>query len=90
MGRLPWEVQISSPVAVHSPGVTGNVSLYRSVSSDHLKNPRDVVVYLPPGYEDHPDQHYPVLYLQDGQNVFDPSTAFNGHEWIFYEQPRRR
>ncbi|VAX42241.1 putative esterase, partial [hydrothermal vent metagenome] len=34
---------------------------------------RDVVVWLPPGYDDpaNADRRYPVLYMQDGQNVFD-------------------
>lgn len=37
-------------------------------------------MYLPPGY-DESDWRYPVLYLQDGQNLFDPETAFFGQEW---------
>ena len=40
---------------------------------------RRVWLYLPPGYA-HGHQRYPVLYLQDGQNVFDEATAFAG-EW---------
>jgi len=39
-----------------------------------------VLVYLPPGY-DQADARYPVLYLQDGQNLFDAATAFAGNEW---------
>jgi predicted alpha/beta superfamily hydrolase len=39
-----------------------------------------VIVYLPPGYAES-DARYPVLYLQDGQNLFDPATAFGGNEW---------
>jgi predicted alpha/beta superfamily hydrolase len=35
---------------------------------------------LPAGY-DRPDARYPVLYLQDGQNLFDAATAFYGNEW---------
>lgn len=42
--------------------------------------PRRVWLYLPPGYARHPQRRYPVLYLQDGQNVFDEATAFAG-EW---------
>jgi len=38
------------------------------------------VVYLPPGYEQS-DRRYSVLYLQDGQNLFDPATAFGGQDW---------
>ena len=39
--------------------------------------PRPVQVYLPPGYRDGRDR-FPVLYLQDGQNLFDPASAFAG------------
>jgi enterochelin esterase-like enzyme len=40
------------------------------------------IVYLPPGYERHSNRTYPVLYLQDGQNVFDGETSFiYGQEW---------
>ena len=41
---------------------------------------RRVWLYLPPGYAQARHQHYPVLYLQDGQNVFDDATAYSG-EW---------
>lgn len=41
---------------------------------------RRVWLYLPPGYARQPARRYPVLYLQDGQNVFDETTAFAG-EW---------
>ncbi|MBV9610865.1 MAG: alpha/beta hydrolase [Acidobacteriaceae bacterium] len=42
---------------------------------------RDVIVYLPPEYNSEADQRYPVLYLHDGQNLFDAATAFAGNEW---------
>jgi len=35
---------------------------------------------VPPGY-DESDARYPVLYLQDGQNLFDPATAYGGQDW---------
>lgn len=37
-------------------------------------------MYVPPGYAQS-DARYPVLYLQDGQNIFDPATAFGGQDW---------
>lgn len=37
---------------------------------------RTARIYLPRGYDDHPDRRYPVFYLHDGQNVFDPGGAF--------------
>jgi predicted alpha/beta superfamily hydrolase len=50
--------------------------------SQILKNERDLVIYLPPGYEDQPGRRFPVLYLHDGQNLFDGSTAFvPGMDW---------
>ena len=44
-----------------------------------LNRVRKVWIYLPPDYET-TDKKYPILYLQDGQNVFDASTSFSG-EW---------
>jgi predicted alpha/beta superfamily hydrolase len=38
---------------------------------------RDLTVYLPPSYSDS-DRRYPVLHLQDGQNLFDPALSFAG------------
>lgn len=56
--------------------------LHRRFQSGYLPDDRDIVVYLPPGYDDHPSRHYPVLYLHDGQNLFDPATSFvTGRTW---------
>ena len=42
----------------------------------------DLLVYLPPGYEENKDRLFPVLYMQDGQNLFDPATSFiPGNYW---------
>lgn len=50
-------------------------------ASSILTPDRDLVVYLPPGYEDGA-QPLPVLYMQDGQNLFDPETAhIKGQHW---------
>ena len=38
---------------------------------------RDLTVYLPPSYA-RGERHYPVLYMQDGQNLFDPEESFAG------------
>lgn len=47
---------------------------------------RRVTVYLPAGYDDHPEQRYPVLYMQDGQNLFDPARSFiPGQHWRLSE-----
>lgn len=44
-----------------------------------LKRVRRIWVYLPEGYDNSKDR-YPVLYMQDGQNVFDDATSYSG-EW---------
>ncbi|MCS6915223.1 MAG: alpha/beta hydrolase-fold protein [Myxococcota bacterium] len=51
------------------------------VRSDLLGNERGVWVYLPPGYDENPLARYPVLYMHDGQNLFDPRAAFLGVTW---------
>jgi alpha-amylase len=43
--------------------------------------PRQVDVWLPPGYDDNPRERYPVVYMHDGQNLFDPSTSYGGNSW---------
>lgn len=44
-----------------------------------LKRARKIWIYLPPGYADN-KKKYPVLYMQDGQNLFDDLTSAYG-EW---------
>jgi predicted alpha/beta superfamily hydrolase len=55
--------------------------LHRAFHSQFLPDDRDVIVYLPPGYDEHPERAYPVLYMHDGQNLFDPATSFAGRTW---------
>jgi predicted alpha/beta superfamily hydrolase len=63
------------------------LQLNRGFWSRHLPDARDLIVYLPPGYEDESVRTYPVLYMQDGQNLFDPNTSFiPGRTWEMREQ----
>ena len=48
-----------------------------------LDRERTVRIYLPPGYEQS-TQRYPVLYMHDGQNLFDDATSYAG-EWAVDE-----
>ena len=59
--------------------VVGDLRVREEVWSPQLRNRRDILVYLPPSYATS-RRRYPVLYMQDGQNLFDPSTSFAG-EW---------
>src|SRR5260370_12189530 len=58
----------------------GRLRLHPRFASSFLSTRRDLIVYVPPGY-DTSGRRYPVLYLQDGQNLFDPATAFGGQDW---------
>jgi enterochelin esterase-like enzyme len=58
----------------------GRLRLHPRFASRFLSTPRDLLVYLPPGYNESGARH-PVFYLQDGQNLFDPATAFGGQDW---------
>src|SRR5918994_1809911 len=54
---------------------------HEAFQSQFLEHDRDVLVWLPPGYET-PADRYPVLYMHDGQNLFEPDTAFQkGEHW---------
>jgi predicted alpha/beta superfamily hydrolase len=56
--------------------------LHRQFTSIYLADARDLIVYLPPGYDEEPERTYPVLYLHDGQNLFDGRTSFvYGRTW---------
>jgi predicted alpha/beta superfamily hydrolase len=59
----------------------GRLRYHRRFASKFLSTRRDLIVYLPPNYDDSSKTRYPVLYLQDGQNLFDPETAFGGRDW---------
>ncbi|HET7710419.1 MAG TPA: alpha/beta hydrolase-fold protein [Thermoanaerobaculia bacterium] len=60
----------------------GRLDRIDSFESAILGNSRKITVYLPPGYDDRDDRRYPVLYMQDGQNLFDPERAFiRGNHW---------
>ncbi len=59
--------------------ISGTVRVAPRLYSPQLGNQRDVLVYLPPSYH-HSPAAYPVIYMHDGQNLFDNATSFAG-EW---------
>ena len=60
--------------------------LHKGFKSNYLPDNRDVIVYVPPGYKEELERTYPVLYLQDGQNLFDGRTSFvKGRTWMVRE-----
>ncbi len=66
----------------HFEVTSGVVSLWKpGFSSVHLGAKRDIWVYLPPTYLENERARFPVLYMHDGQNLFDGALAFGGNEW---------
>ncbi|HVZ66436.1 MAG TPA: alpha/beta hydrolase-fold protein [Lacunisphaera sp.] len=63
-----------------APSASASLRLHRRFYSRGLRNFRDLVVWLPPGYGRGRRRH-PVVWFHDGQNIFDPATAFLGQAW---------
>ncbi len=65
-----------------NPSVSGDLRLHE-FQSRIFRNKRMLRVWVPPRYDalENNARHYPVLYLNDGQNLFDRATAFAGVEW---------
>jgi len=64
----------------------GRIERIHGFESRILGNTREVTVYLPAGYDDRDDRRYPVLYMQDGQNLFDAERAYiPGQHWKLKE-----
>lgn len=62
-------------------GVLGTLVYWRDVPSAFLGPKRNVEIWLPPGYDSNATTRYPVLYMSDGQNLFDPRLSFTGVDW---------
>jgi len=62
-------------------GVLGRLVYWTDVRSQFLGPTRHVEIWLPPGYDSATTTRYPVLYMSDGQNLFDPRIANTGVDW---------
>ncbi|PYT88802.1 MAG: esterase [Acidobacteria bacterium] len=61
---------------------SGQLRKHEHFRSRFLRNQRELIVYTPPGYADQAARRFPVLYLHDGQNLFDGATSFiPGQDW---------
>ena len=74
--------QVAASAVIHAGDATGDLRLHE-FRSRIFRNVRFLRVWLPPGYDDaaNSDVHYPVLYLNDGQNLFEAAASFTGVEW---------
>lgn len=59
----------------------GTVVYHRNQYWSHLDDHRTVAVYLPPSYDENQAKRYPILFMLDGQNLFDPEQATFGVAW---------
>jgi predicted alpha/beta superfamily hydrolase len=67
----------------------GKLTIVKDFASPQLKNSRALRIWLPPSYAENPAKRYPVLYMHDGQNLFDAKTAAYGVEWGIDETMNR-
>lgn len=74
---LNWRDKFNFKVAGQ---ITGKVESYKNFTIEGLK-PRDIIIWLPPNYERESDKRYPVLYMHDAQNIFDPRTSNTFIDW---------
>lgn len=76
-----WRSETDAPTAgvASKSTISGDVRIHE-LESKILRNRRRLLVWLPPEYEKNPNARYPVLYMHDGQNLFDDATSFAG-EW---------
>lgn len=74
--------QAGEPASKAKSSVTGDLRLHE-FPSKIFRNTRMLRIWLPPRYDAQENQqrHYPVLYFNDGQNLFDNATSYTGVEW---------
>ncbi len=74
------ETRTHAAASSASPVARGSLWLHE-LKSRIFRNTRTLRVWLPPEYDGWGETRYPVLYLNDGQNLFDAATAFAGVPW---------
>ncbi|MTW10854.1 esterase [Pseudoduganella eburnea] len=74
-------VRLQPAPAAAAPPRHGTLQLVENFKSPQLGNERTLRIYLPPSYGSDTKRRYPVLYMHDGQNLFEPKTASYGTEW---------
>jgi predicted alpha/beta superfamily hydrolase len=88
----PRDLHVTGPLTVEANVAgwgRGSVRYHPEFTSAFLPSARTLAVWLPPGYDLDPHRRFPVLYLNDGQNLFDPETAFAGNPWWADEAAER-
>jgi predicted alpha/beta superfamily hydrolase len=84
MDEITQEQNLNQGQSATSP-ISGEAADFQlhPFQSTIFRNSRMLRIWLPPGYhaKENQERHYPVFYLNDGQNLFDPATSFTGVAW---------
>ena len=64
-----------------APDSHGTLKIIDDFAAPQLGNQRALRIYLPPSYAHEPQRRYPVLYMHDGQNLFEAATTSYGTAW---------
>lgn len=78
-----WADQLATQNPGNKPVITGDYRIIKDVASKFLDQKRNVIVWLPASYAKSAgkSKRYPVIYMHDGGNLFDPTTSFGGQDW---------
>ncbi|MBZ9611645.1 alpha/beta hydrolase [Rheinheimera maricola] len=68
------------PLKTAEPSLSGNIVQHKDFTLPQFARSSDIDVYLPKSYQHNPDKTYPVLYMLDGQNIFNAQSA-HSDEW---------
>ena len=75
-------IQAQKTLTAGTANLKARLRKHLQFSSNQVAEKHDFIVYLPPLYDADPVRRYPVLFMQDGQNLFDPETSFiKGNHW---------
>jgi len=84
MKLIDWTEYVSNPKE-HT--VNGTMKIIEKFPMPQFQRQRRIWIYLPPNYHD-ADLTFPVIYMHDGQNLFDRLTSYSG-EWCVDESMNR-
>lgn len=74
MEIIDWQEQV---VGTGKKKIGGRIKIIENFPVPQFDNTRRIWIYLPPDYEE-TQEGYPVLYMHDGQNLFDQATSYSG------------
>jgi predicted alpha/beta superfamily hydrolase len=77
-GLVPGQTLDIWPHFTNTAGRMENIANFHSAT---LNNSRNIEVYLPPSYDENPDERFPVIYMHDGQNLWNDADAAFGVSW---------